>query len=240
MREDDWNKKAKTYKKVEWTTRTAFIGAIADAMSLQQSDTVLDAGAGTGPISTAIAPLVDYVYALDKSKAMLEKMPALLNVVKVIGDITSMRFKDEMFDKIVMRQVLHLVDEPIVALRECHRVLKTGGYMALVEGIAPHPDLEEWFSAMLKTTRERHVFTTDEMYDFIEEAGFAVVGRTVWVEPQVSINNWLKYSRVGVGKRQKIMEMHLGLDGNKKKHYNMTVGKEIRCDFHCLILVGQK
>jgi len=77
----------------------------------------------------------------------------------------------------------------------------------------------------------------------MRKAGLSIIDQTIWVEPQVSINNWLKYSQVDIKKRHKIIEMHLSLDDEKKRYYDMTTdlttGK-IRCDFHCLILVGQK
>jgi len=237
---DDWDGRAETYRQLEWANRRGLIDAIIGELDPQPGDFILDAGAGIGSVSVAVAPVVKYVCALDKSQAMLDKVPFRLNIRRELGDVMAMRFFAETFDGIVMRQVLHLVEDPLQALWECHRVLRRGSRMVLVEGIPPHLDLMEWFAGMLRTVKDRYVFSTDDLYDLMQHAGFSIVRQALYVEPQVSISNWLANSQVDSGIAQQVLRMHRELDERGKRYYNMAVGEDICCDFHFLILVGRK
>ena len=47
------------------------------------------------------------------------------------GNILSLDFADETFDKVVAGNVIHLLDEPLKALSELNRVCKSGGKLII-------------------------------------------------------------------------------------------------------------
>ena len=53
------------------------------------------------------------------------------NVTFLQGNVLSLDFADETFDKVVAGNVIHLLDEPLKALSELNRVCKSGGKLII-------------------------------------------------------------------------------------------------------------
>ena len=101
------------------------------AQEININDNVLECACGTGSITVHIAPKCRAVRATDFSSGMLNKCrkntKGLYNVRLCKADITALRCKDEVFDKVVAGNVIHLLDDPCKALDEMLRVCKKGG-----------------------------------------------------------------------------------------------------------------
>jgi SAM-dependent methyltransferase len=100
---------------------------------------LLDAGCGPGTVTIGLAELVSpgSVTAVDVSAGEVEKTRAALvaagfnNVHAEVADVRNLRFADRCFDALFSQAVLDYLDDPMVALREFHRVLKPGGVIGL-------------------------------------------------------------------------------------------------------------
>jgi ubiquinone/menaquinone biosynthesis C-methylase UbiE len=94
---------------------------------------VLEIGCGTGIIALGIAPFVESVVATDISLQMIAVAKnkaeglAISNVDFRVGDGYSLPYDDQMFDVVLLFNVLHFVKEPAVLLGEAHRLLKSSG-----------------------------------------------------------------------------------------------------------------
>jgi len=103
--------------------------------------TVADLGCGTGAIAAELAPYVDRVIGVDRSRAMLRAAAArtgdLPNVELRRGDLAALPLQSGEADAVVLALVLTYVAEPAAVLREAVRVLKPGG-RALVVDLARH------------------------------------------------------------------------------------------------------
>lgn len=101
----------------------------ADLMS--EDDIVLECACGTGLITSATAPITQSYTATDFSSKMLskcrKKMKGVSGITYEIADITSLRFTDASFDKVIAGNVIHLLDDPRKAMDELVRVTKPGG-----------------------------------------------------------------------------------------------------------------
>lgn len=114
------------------------------AKQIKKEDTVLECACGTGAISKYIAPQCKHLVATDFSMAMLKqtqkKLSQFQNITIQYADITHLPYPDEAFDKVVAGNVIHLLDDPYVALNELFRVCKENGkvilptYMNMAEG----------------------------------------------------------------------------------------------------------
>ena len=108
---------------------------ISVAKYINQRDTVLECACGTGAISMYIAPKCSKLYATDYSIGMLKqaekKLSRFDNVIFKKADITSLKAKDCSFDVVVAGNVIHLLPEPGIALRELIRVCKNGGKLII-------------------------------------------------------------------------------------------------------------
>ena len=101
------------------------------AEEINSGDVVLDCACGTGAISKYIAPKCRLLIASDLAVGMLrqarKKCSKYGNVVFKKADIMDLKCSDERFDKVVAGNVIHLLDEPELALKELLRVCKSGG-----------------------------------------------------------------------------------------------------------------
>jgi ubiquinone/menaquinone biosynthesis C-methylase UbiE len=100
---------------------------------------VLDAGCGSGRNISILSPLVGAVTGIDYSEKMIERAKErvaaekLSNATLMQGDITSLQFSDDTFDKVVCASVLQYLDDADCAraLHEMVRVCKPGGRLIL-------------------------------------------------------------------------------------------------------------
>ncbi len=94
---------------------------------------VLEVAAGTGLVSTAIAPHVGKLVATDYADNMVARLAArvaalkLTNVRCEAADLYALRFDAASFDAVVAANVLHLVPDLPGALASLWRVLAPGG-----------------------------------------------------------------------------------------------------------------
>jgi len=130
-------------KAKEWDTNdrsqqlSSGIGsAILENINLTQSMEVLDFGAGTGLITSQIAPFVKRVTAVDISESMLEKLRAKTELQEKVHvlchDITVSRLNQE-FDLIMSAMAMHHVKDTENMLNQFSKHLKQGGQIALAD-----------------------------------------------------------------------------------------------------------
>ena len=102
---------------------------------IEPDDTVLECACGTGLLSAVIAPKCRRLTATDFSEKMLKRAEkncrSFRNITYAQADITALSFADASFDKVVAANVIHLLDNPMTALRELNRVCKDGGMLII-------------------------------------------------------------------------------------------------------------
>lgn len=112
---------------------------------IDPSLTVGDLGCGTGQISELIAPHVAKVVAVDGSQEMVQaarkRLKSLHQVDVRRGDMEALPLDDAQLDAAIVALVLHHVPEPLLALKEVHRVLKPGGRVLILD-MLPHDRVE--------------------------------------------------------------------------------------------------
>ena len=130
----------------EWDrVRAELFGGRADLLALlallDDRMVVGDLGCGTGAMTEALAPAVARVIAVDDSEAMLGAARARLDGVDNIdlrtGSLEALPIDDGALDAAVLSLVLHYVPEPLPALAEAARALRTGGKLLVVD-MLPH------------------------------------------------------------------------------------------------------
>lgn len=113
------------------------IGAtILEQVAFHSEMHIMDFGAGTGLISSQIAPLVQKILAVDTSEAMLEQ---LLNKPELKGKVEALCHNilevplDTRFDAIVSAMALHHVADTAHLFQQFAVHLKPGGLVALAD-----------------------------------------------------------------------------------------------------------
>src|SRR2546427_7970619 len=100
-------------------------------------DRWLDLGCGNGAYTIEIAKRARRVVGVDLSAVHLRDLQAtiatraLLNVTSLQGTAGQLPFRDATFEVVSLIEVLEHVDADDLAIRECHRVLRSRGWLAL-------------------------------------------------------------------------------------------------------------
>ena len=142
-------------------------------------DKVLECACGTGLLTSVIAQKCREITATDFSRRMLEKAEkncsGYSNVSFEPADITSLPFPDNSFDKVVAGNVIHLLDDPLLALRELDRVCRPGGLLIIPTYMNKNSkgDASAFASAVGKAGADfKRQFTTDSYRQFFVDAGY--------------------------------------------------------------------
>ena len=105
---------------------------ITERIKLSSRAKILDVGCGN---CRHLLPFHDYdLYGLDFSEEMLRYARKFcekhnIDVKLVLGDCKTLPFHDNVFDLVLCIAVLHHLSNPLLALMEIHRVLKSGGIL---------------------------------------------------------------------------------------------------------------
>ena len=100
---------------------------------LKMSDTVLDYACGTGSMTIEITNHVKAVQAMDISARMIEvvkeraRHQKIENIHFVQGTLFDAPYEDESLDVVLAFNILHLLEEPHMAIQKIHALLKPGG-----------------------------------------------------------------------------------------------------------------
>jgi ubiquinone/menaquinone biosynthesis C-methylase UbiE len=105
---------------------------------LQGTESVLDAGCGTGALANALAPFVGEVVGVDADPAFLEaaRRDAPPTCSFVEGDVAALPFGYGTFDIVGCLRVLHHVRRPELVVSELVRVTRPGGRILVVDQLA--------------------------------------------------------------------------------------------------------
>lgn len=150
----------------------------AVAKYIKNTDKVLECACGTGAISIYIAPVCKKLFATDYSVGMLKqarkKLKAFDNVELLKVDITSIKAKDDSFDVVVAGNVIHLLPDPQIAMKELTRVCKDGGKLIIptyINGDEGTNKLAVKFLEKLGASFKRQ-FDSVSYESFFEEMGY--------------------------------------------------------------------
>lgn len=109
---------------------------IKDVISVVPKDArrVADCGAGTGNVTMELLNRKVRVTSVENNPAMLDRLRRRLgkeaNVTAIKASVEHLDFVDsEMFDAVVMVNVLYAVEDPVRCLRGIHRILKPDGVL---------------------------------------------------------------------------------------------------------------
>ena len=148
--------------------------------NIQKDDDVLECACGTGIFTVGIAPHCRSITATDYAPKMLTrasdkcKKAGYTNCTFEIADITSLKYEDNSFDKVVAANVIHILDNPSAALKEFERIIRPGGMII----IPTYINMSKTTASFLVNVWNRwganfkRQFDTETYKKFFEELGY--------------------------------------------------------------------
>ena len=135
---DLFNEKAKNWdaNKMRKMLSSAIGSSILEHVSLHDQMRVMDFGAGTGLISSQVAPLVKKIVAVDISDAMLNKLvskPELHGKVEIVCQDIIHKPIAEKFDLIMSAMAMHHVKDTPRLIQRFSEHLRPGAFIALAD-----------------------------------------------------------------------------------------------------------
>ncbi len=163
-----WDKVARFYKIFMNKNKKHFIELNKVFLPyLNNEMSILEIGCGTGLSSFLMADSVKKIVATDFSTKMISvcnKNNKMDNVIFKVEDATHLSFEDDTFDAVLISNVLHIVPEPDLIVKEIKRVLKKDGIVfAPIFVDENKPNLRLWilkklgFKVYGKTTSESYI-----------------------------------------------------------------------------------
>lgn len=141
---------------------------------------VADLGCGEGYLTLETSRWASKVYAIDRSKAVLDRARALAerrkvtNVVWKKGELEKLPLEDDSVDVALLSQALHHAQDPGRALREAVRIVVPGGRVLLLD-LREHD--ERWVRDRLGDRWTG--FSDEKLKKLLAEAGLAEIKVTV-------------------------------------------------------------
>jgi ubiquinone/menaquinone biosynthesis C-methylase UbiE len=147
---------------------------------------LIEFGCGAGLFTKVLAKNASHVMATDLSDEMLAVARAQLkgwqNVIVEKADCEKTDFPDGRFGSVFMANLIHVIENPSIALQESYRILKDGGLLLIVNYTGYGMN---WFEVMKMGIRFLRSFrigppyskgklSSDELRSLVESAGFKV------------------------------------------------------------------
>lgn len=148
------------------------------AEEINSNDVVLECACGTGAISRYIAPKCKWLIATDFSVGMLKrtlrKCSKYNNIIIKRSDIMQIKCSDNRFDKVIAGNVIHLLEEPYVAIKELERVCKVGGKIIIPTYINASNGVNKKAVRLLTLAgvNFKRQFDMESYKEFFEKAGY--------------------------------------------------------------------
>lgn len=163
-----------------------WLGLVKEFSGASAGAKILDLGCGTGRFTIPMATKLRFsVTGADSSREMLAKAKEKEGADFVTWDYQDaeyLTYRDDSFDVVFASHLLHHVDSPLRALKECKRVLRSSGAMLVRYGAIEHNqnDVEHTFFPEALAIDEIRIPSVRIVESWLTDTGFiAVRSRTI-------------------------------------------------------------
>ncbi|MFN2136393.1 MAG: class I SAM-dependent methyltransferase [Candidatus Promineifilaceae bacterium] len=166
-------------------------GPLRDLLRLPVNGRLLDAGGGTGRVSSQLIPYVDELVISDVSTKMLRQTMKKGHCRPTAAHVERLPFPDESFERVLVVDALHHFADQQEALVELVRVLKPGGRLVIEE-----PDLRRVAVKMVALAEKAMLMQSHFFYPREIREMLAALGVTAELVSGESFASWVVAEKV--------------------------------------------
>jgi ubiquinone/menaquinone biosynthesis C-methylase UbiE len=186
-KEKYWSRFANTFDEDETyivgeSTQQALIERLSGESGLGE---LIEFGCGAGLFTKALTKNASHVVATDLSDEMVAVARTQLkdwqNVTVEKADCEKTGFPDVKFGSVFMANLIHVIENPSIALQESYRILKDGGLLLIVDYTGYGMNRFEMMKMGIRFLRKfgkppsySRNLSPDELRSLVESAGFKV------------------------------------------------------------------
>jgi 2-polyprenyl-3-methyl-5-hydroxy-6-metoxy-1,4-benzoquinol methylase len=158
-----------------WLKRAAslvFLPLVA-YLPLERKGSLLDVGCGDGDLVQAMQDYGWHAAGVDPDPAAVQ-FACRRGLDVRLGSLADQEYGSGSFDAIILNHVIEHVPDPILVLKECHRILKPEGRL-----IVATPNVNSWFHRKFRQNwvhldppRHLYLFGTGTLADVVRRSGF--------------------------------------------------------------------
>jgi ubiquinone/menaquinone biosynthesis C-methylase UbiE len=147
---------------------------------------LLDAGGGTGRVTTQLRPLIDEVVISDLSAGMLQQARQKGDLWPLQAHAEKLPFPDGSFDRVLVVDALHHFCHQEQAVADLVRVLKPGGRLVIEE-----PNLEHFRVKLIALAEKLALMRSHFYYPAAIQAMIARQGLAAVIERDDQFTTWV-------------------------------------------------
>jgi len=186
-----------------WYRDAVLRGVLLTSLRLEPGMAVLDIGCGAGTLVHDLAAAGHRAVGVDCSRVMVtlaeRRVHRLVNASLVCGKYEHHADGLGRFDRVVCKNILHLVPDVETFLQEIHRSLSPGGFLVVVETVSPTSQANQFvrslFGAAGLAGIKSHFFIRNSFSGILERAGYATEAEGLHSQT-LYLEEWLRAKRV--------------------------------------------
>ena len=234
--ENYWAKRAKQYNKTNWVKNENFMVRFLGMLPDKKYEPILEVGIGTGAVAEKVCEKIGPLTGIDISKEMISQIDHP-EITPILGNAHCLPFDDSYFKLILMRNVIHYIDDPELAFSEIYRCLMPNGYFLFSQVVSPDDSISEEYDRLVG--RNIHYPTQGEIIQLFSI--YRSVTQDNFILKNQSIINWINNTCNDESQKKHTIDRHRQTSDTYKRLSNFSeTANDMFVDIKHFMVLGQK
>ena len=234
--ENYWAKRAKQYNKTNWVKNENFMVRFLGMLPDKKYEPILEVGIGTGAVAEKVCEKIGPLTGIDISKEMISQIDHP-KITPILGNAHCLPFDDSYFKLILMRNVIHYIDDPELAFSEIYRCLMPNGYFLFSQVVSPDDSISEEYDRLVG--RNIHYPTQGEIIQLFSK--YRSVTQDNFILKNQSIINWINNTCNDKSQKKHTIDRHRQTSDTYKRLSNFSeTANDMFVDIKHFMVLGQK